>query len=93
MNLPEVQRGIAQARADFEAFKARQSITNRTSRPPSVDYPWKQDSSLKEARRLLALQYPEYCTPAIGIDPLELLKKDWMADAKANPLKEEGTCS
>ncbi len=93
MNLPEVQRGIAQARADFEAFKAHQSITNRTSRPPSVDYPWKHDSSLKEARRLLQLQHPEYTSPAIGSDPLELLKKDWMTDAQANRPESEGACS
>lgn len=88
----EIAQGIADARAKFEAYKARQSLTTITS-PASGGYPWQKDCSLKEARRLLALQYPEYCTPAIGIDPLELLKKDWMADAKANPLKEEGTCS
>lgn len=86
MNSPEVQIGMAQVRSDFEAFKARQSFTTRTSRC----HEWRRDSSLKEARRLLQLQHPDYTSQATGIDPLELLKQDWISDSEANCPKSEG---
>lgn len=93
MNLPEVKQGMADFMAEFGANMVRPAAPTRLSSITSRAQSWRQKPSIKEARRLLQLQHPEYASPAFGIDPLELLKKDWVGDSEANRPKEEGACS